>query len=126
MIDAEKKKERDRRYRAKHSRNEYFQERYLENSDLFKLRSILRKYKLTEEEYNKKINSQNGCCAICHKVMNPPNVDHDHSCCPHARKTCGKCTRDLLCKNCNTALGLFCENEEILTSAIQYIKKHKR
>ena len=44
------------------------------------------------------------------------NVDHDH--------TTGK-VRELLCHNCNRALGLLQENVEIIQSALDYLNKHK-
>lgn len=40
-------------------------------------------------------------------------VDHDHSCCPRTpggSRSCGKCVRGWLCRNCNVALGLLYED----------------
>ena len=143
MRNAEKKLGYNRKWRSEHKeyhaaymrerrqnpelwKKEYDRERYLRSSVKFKLSRILSKYNLSKEEYEAKVKSRLGLCAVCFKEMNPPNVDHDHSCCPHGRKTCGKCTRDLLCRNCNTALGLFYESTEILNSAIRYIQKFKQ
>lgn len=66
---------------------------------------------------------QNGVCAICRrpstrKVLDRKSalvIDHDH-------KT--KKVRALLCNNCNTAIGLFKEDPEILTSAVEYLRRH--
>ena len=82
-------------------------------------KSALKKhYNLTLEEYNLKLQEQNGVCEIC---KTPPNkkqlaVDHCH-------KT-GK-IRKLLCANCNTALGLLYDDVNIITSLRNYIIKHQ-
>jgi hypothetical protein len=82
-------------------------------------------YNLLPEEFEAKFKEQDGKCPICLAPLENPDVDHDHSCCPQ-RKTCGKCTRGLLCHGCNTALGLFNESEEILQRAIQYVNQYKK
>lgn len=38
----------------------------------------LKRYGLSLDQYNEMIESQNGVCAICHKVMDSPHVDHNH------------------------------------------------
>jgi len=65
-----------------------------------------------EEEFKKK---QNGRCAVCNreKLLVP---DHDHS---------KRIPRGLLCMSCNTAIGKFQDSEEVLLSAINYLKKYK-
>lgn len=86
------------------------------------------KFKMTLEEYNEKLNEQNGVCAICRqKCFKRLSVDHDHVCCPYGRnkKSCGKCVRGLLCSKCNHALGLFNDSRYILTQAIEYLDKYK-
>lgn len=83
-------------------------------------------YGLSFEEYRELVVLQNNRCAICGlrekrknyrtgKVQNL-SVDHNH-------KT-GK-VRELLCSNCNRALGLLKESEELLLRVIAYIRKHK-
>jgi hypothetical protein len=82
-------------------------------------KNILRKYKLTQEQYEAMLIEQNGECAICFKKPNRYylSVDHDHACCP-GQKTCGNCIRGLLCQSCNSFLGRVDDN---LTSAIKYL-----
>ena len=78
---------------------------------------LMLRYGITQREYEKMLVAQNNKCAIC-KTTDPGGpggifgVDHNH-------KT-GK-VRGLLCSNCNTALGLFKDNKEMLCSAIKYI-----
>lgn len=65
------------------------------------------KYHITPERYLELLEAQEGVCAICKR---PPgerrlHVDHDHSCCPAASKSCGKCVRGLLCFSCNSKIG---------------------
>lgn len=60
-------------------------------------------------------------CPICGKGSIPGItanlvIDHDHE--------TGK-ARDWLCDSCNTGLGRFKDNIELLETAIEYLKKHK-
>lgn len=73
-------------------------------------------YNMSLEGYNAKLIEQNYGCAICGKAESVDGrklaVDHDHSCCPGRRETCGECTRGLLCWECNSSLGRFEGNVE--------------
>ena len=77
-------------------------------------------YGLTDDEFSQKIKSQDGRCKICNRPFyeecGAPCVDHDHE---------TEKVRDLLCHNCNRALGLFKESIKTLRTAIQYLEKHK-
>ena len=78
--------------------------------------SLLNKYGLTTEDYNKMLDQQNGVCKICKQVCitnEVLSVDHCH--------TTGK-IRGLLCMKCNSALGYFKDNIETLKSAIKYLE----
>lgn len=79
------------------------------------------KYNMTLEEYNSKLNSQNGCCAIC-GANNPQNNQHKHLYVDHNHTT-GK-VRGLLCHPCNTTIGASLEDLERLSKAIEYLKAH--
>ena len=39
-------------------------------------------------------------------------VDHDHACCNHSQRKCGKCVRGLLCSGCNNFAGYLEMNPE--------------
>lgn len=78
-------------------------------------------YQLTPEQYGAMVAAQGGCCNICKKPTAKLFVDHDHTCCPSNRKTCGKCIRGLLCHKCNVGLGKFKESEMSLLSVLEYL-----
>lgn len=74
-------------------------------------------YGITEEDYQEMLVEQNNSCAICGVNQNDLRyklyVDHDH-------KT-GE-VRGLLCKHCNSAIGLFNDNKSLLLKAIDYLR----
>lgn len=81
-------------------------------------------YGLDWETYQEKLLAQHNTCAICKKSETkvtksgrvlPLTIDHRHD--------SSKLVRGLLCSNCNVALGLFCDDALILTSAAQYIQE---
>lgn len=86
----------------------------------------LNRFGLTAEDYARMLAQQDGKCAICrqpetaihHKTGEPRAlaVDHDH-------KT--NAVRGLLCRDCNTGLGLFDDDLETLRSAIAYLERHQ-
>lgn len=79
------------------------------------------RYGITLEDYERKLEEQSGRCAICETTepggIGTFHVDHDH-------KT--GAVRDLLCFSCNTVLGRFDDNIELLEKAIDYLKSHKK
>ena len=81
-------------------------------------------HRIKPEQYQRLIDQQGGLCAIC-GADGKLFIDHDHLCCPMKGKACGKCIRGLLCHMCNTAIGLFRDDPEIMESAIKYIKEAK-
>ena len=82
------------------------------------------RYKMSEEQYQKKLAEQNYSCAICgthiSELTKRLSVDHDHNCCP-ALYSCGSCIRGLLCGRCNMSLGGFKDNRGIIVSALNYL-----
>jgi hypothetical protein len=83
----------------------------------------IRNHKITTEKFNEMLSLQEHKCAICkNEFIDTPVIDHDHSCCL-GRYSCGKCTRGLLCRTCNTGLGFFKDKMDNLENAIKYLQK---
>ncbi len=77
------------------------------------------KYGITPEDFGLMFDEQGGVCGICPRPLEvgsyKTHVDHDH-------KT-GR-VRGLLCLQCNTALGKLGEDESIILSMLEYVRKH--
>jgi DNA-directed RNA polymerase subunit RPC12/RpoP len=70
----------------------------------------------TEEMYVLAHCSQKGLCSICgREVKGNMAADHDHSTMQ---------PRELLCKNCNTGIGMLMDDPKLLDSAAAYLRKH--
>lgn len=82
-----------------------------------KYAGMKRLYGLEGPEFEKMLQEQDHNCNICGIKMVRPYIDHDH-------KT-GK-VRALLCHHCNSLIGLAKEDETILLSAIDYLKKYSQ
>lgn len=84
----------------------------------------LRKYRITNQQYQQMRESQQDCCLICEKHESEVRakkrvfglyVDHDH--------VSGK-VRGLLCSNCNLLVGWMEKQHLVLDNAISYVQKH--
>jgi hypothetical protein len=74
---------------------------------------LKQKYKLTSEEKQEMIELQKGCCEICGTYQGEKlAVDHCHR--------TGK-VRALLCNHCNSGLGFFNDDIELLAIARAYL-----
>lgn len=82
-------------------------------------------YSLTLEQYDEKVASQGGRCAICGDEA-ALQVDHDHTCCATEASSCGECNRDMLCPSCNVGISRFQDDPERLIAAAKYLRKWKR
>lgn len=87
------------------------------NSGRLRDAKLKRKYGLSADEVDAMIISQNHLCGICKKMMDMPNVDHNH--------LTGE-IRELLCAQCNLSLGLLKEDIVTLTNMIEYIRKYNK
>lgn len=81
-------------------------------------------YGLTEKDYRKMYQDQSGSCSIClEKISNifeedlvkSQAIDHCH--------TTGK-IRGLLCRQCNTALGMLKDNVDSARRLVKYLEMH--
>jgi hypothetical protein len=110
--------------------------KYEYTTDQWKEYRLKKKFGLTLSDYNSILKTQNYCCAICQthiddyvsqcdgsesvfaqrKSKQNFSVDHCHE--------TGK-IRGLLCYNCNLLLGNAKDRIHLLSSAIDYLKKHQ-
>ena len=79
----------------------------------------LSRYGIDNNELKKLLYQQDNKCAICLqslKKRSECHVDHDHQ---------TKVIRGILCRNCNTALGLLRDNYENFERGSKYLKKYQ-
>lgn len=78
--------------------------------------TINKKFNLTTAELMEMMDNQKGCCLICGKSLDNKNgrycIDHCHN--------SGK-VRGLLCVKCNSGLGMFNDNLNIIKNAVEYL-----
>jgi hypothetical protein len=84
------------------------------NPEYHKNHWLMRKYGLTREDYDLMLLKQNNCCAICERLMSRPCVDHNHE---------TDEIRELLCDQCNVAIGLVREDVLIAKRLAEYLEK---
>jgi hypothetical protein len=80
----------------------------LEARARWRLAHKLKRYGLTQELFDRLLESKDYVCAMCHDPFlhgEPVFIDHDHSHCPEEKRACRECVRGLLCLKCNTGLG---------------------
>jgi hypothetical protein len=82
-------------------------------------RSLLKtRYGMTEKVFSMLLEAQDHCCAIC--GTDDPGGRGDGFVVDHCHDT-GK-IRGLLCTSCNTGLGLFKDDANALSKAIEYLE----
>jgi hypothetical protein len=74
-------------------------------------------YGLSLDDYTQLLNAQDGKCAICKREPggHALSVDHNH--------VTGR-IRGLLCKGCNTGLGMLQDSLTVIQAAATYIQQH--
>lgn len=133
--DPEKKRAYYAKWRAENKdKNREYQKRYRDksgsapqkawkarNPTWYREHRLSKDYGITYADYQMMLASQSGVCAICglreryrlpDGSLAPLVVDHDHA-------TDG--VRGLLCRACNSALGLMEDDPERLRRAIKYL-----
>lgn len=107
-----KRREKDPNYYG-----DSYRKRVKRSPDYMKIRRIER-YNISVQDYNNLLEKQNHSCAICGihstKIRGRLHIDHDH--------ITGK-VRGLLCLKCNSGLGMFNDNIEIINNCIKYLKR---
>lgn len=82
--------------------------------------NVVRRYGgMTIEAYEQMIAKGCWLCGSRERLA----VDHDHSCCP-GQRTCGQCTRGVLCFICNAGLGRLGDSEAGLLRALEYLRSY--
>ena len=100
--------EQKQRSRLWHTRKRQSDPEYQRNADLWSY------YRMTRLEFDQKLVAQKNCCAVCKKLMEKPCVDHDHITFQ---------VRDLVCRNCNLAIGHVGENIQTAEALVAYLRK---
>ncbi len=113
-------KENDESTREARARRQ--RERRALNPDDSRNNNFKSQYGITLQQYNEMVARQEGKCVICKKVPEQKKTGYRVLCVDHCHNT-GK-VRDLLCNRCNSAIGHFHDDINILESAIAYLKKH--
>jgi len=96
---------------------------YTKNRDKILAHKRFSNYGISKDEYFQMLDKQDGVCAICKREERTRDsasnnlrslaVDHCHD--------TGN-VRGLLCRSCNTGLGFFEDNSDLLNRAIQYLE----
>lgn len=107
-----------RKYRAKNLKKwrKYHRQYNKEHPGAPRANHLKRRFGLTVERWEEMKLQQKGKCAIC-SCKSKLCVDHNH--------LTGQ-TRQLLCRKCNCALGLFKDSSEIVQNAFWYLCRHAR
>lgn len=107
---------RDDKYKNGEYRREYRQRAHVKAKG--REDHVKHKYGITQKQYTEILKNQDNCCAICKRkdtgVKNQKwfHIDHEHT---RLR------VRGVLCKDCNTGLGMFQDNPELLITAAKYL-----
>ena len=121
-----KKRHREncKEYYLKRNKIDY-QKKVEKYGGLLSLKKVCESRKITIQDYHDMLEAQDGRCKICKqeetrvssRTKEPLRLCIDH--CHSTNKV-----RGLLCHSCNTALGKFKDNIDIMKSAILYIEEN--
>lgn len=88
------------------------------NRKSIRLKNRVSRYSISFQYLQEIWDRQDGACAICgvkFKSIDHCKIDHDHS---------TGLVRGLLCGSCNTGIGLFKDDINLLSGAIKYLTDH--
>jgi len=115
-----KYKKRKQVYNRKEQQQKWYKKARKSKQYINKTRNqqLMKRYGITLEDYNSMFSDQEGKCAVCGKhqteLKRSLAVDHCHS---------TDTVRGLLCRNCNTAIGMLNDDIENLRCAILYLNR---
>lgn len=78
----------------------------------FKFR--LKRYGLTEDQYQSLLLDQHGLCKVCEEPLGVVHIDHDHD---------TGAVRGLLCHTCNVGMGHLKDDPRLLRKAAEYLEQ---
>jgi hypothetical protein len=109
-----------RRYRERHPERIAARTRAYQAANADRLRAKARRwrYGITADEFDARIESQGGGCAICRTPLaalrpNVVHVDHDHD---------SQVVRGILCGSCNRAIGALRDDPDLMRRAAAYVE----
>lgn len=83
------------------------------------------KYGVSPDEFEMMVEGQGGACAICGNYETRGSgvlsVDHNRAHC-QGENSCGRCVRGLLCNRCNSSIGRFEDDPDLLRKAAEYLE----
>lgn len=104
-------------------RNEYLKEYRRSDPILEKERYLLSRFEISMQDYNNMLFAQGGVCAICkHPETHKRNGKVKALAVDHCHKT--GVIRGLLCCDCNTGIGKLKDDVNVLSNAIEYLRRH--
>lgn len=104
-----------KRYREKHREKINARHRLRYTTDHRWEKQLKHRFNITTEEYWRMHAEQSGLCKICDRpqiVGTKLDVDHDHT---------TEKVRGLLCRHCNTGIGLLKDSVELIAKALTYL-----
>lgn len=84
-----------------------------------KHRSRMKRYRITDADFNAMWEAQDGCCAICKVKLQPRGRSKHSAAIDHNHKT--REVRGVLCRGCNHGIGSLGDSPSILIAAAKYL-----
>jgi hypothetical protein len=109
----------ENKVQIKERKHKYHQRYYQERKSIYKDRKLKYKYGISLKEFEYLLIKQDNKCAICKNSLSDQTtvIDHEHS---------SNKIRGILCRSCNTGLGFFGDDPEILNQAVAYLMEFHR
>lgn len=93
----------------------YQRQKLLDDRETVRGHQLKHVYGITHEVYNNIMENQEGLCPICEQFLIDPCLDHCH--------ITGK-IRGIICRKCNTGIGMLMDNPSLLRRAAEYLENH--